>query len=61
MEMRIKAPGARTYLQIIQARFDRKTHLLYIVFALITNAIVSGKLLKKKLKKIKKLFKGTYF
>ena len=55
MEMRIKAPGARTYLQIIQARFDRKTHLLYIVFALITNAIVSGKLLKKKIKKDKKI------
>ena len=45
MEMRIKAPGARTFLQIIQVRFDKKTHILYCVFALLTNAIVTAMLL----------------
>jgi urea-proton symporter len=40
--MRIKAPGARTFLQIIQTRFDKKTHILYCIFALATNGIVSG-------------------
>lgn len=45
MEMRIKAPGSRTFLQIIQARFDKKTHILYCCFALLTNVIVTGMLL----------------
>lgn len=45
MEVRIKAPGSRTFLQIIQARFDKKTHILYCVFALLTNTIVSAMLL----------------
>jgi Na+/proline symporter len=45
MEMRIKAPGARTFLQIIQVRFDKKTHILYVIFALLTNAIVAAMLL----------------
>lgn len=45
MEMRIKAPGSRTFLQIIQARFDKKTHILYCMFGLITNAIVAAMLL----------------
>lgn len=45
MEMRIKAPGSRTFLQIIQARFDKKTHILYVVFALLTNATVTSMLL----------------
>jgi Na+/proline symporter len=45
MEMRIKAPGARTFLQIIHVRFDKKTHILYVVFALITNGIVAAMLL----------------
>lgn len=45
IEVRIKAPGARTFLQIIRARFDKRTHIIYCVFALLTNAIVTGMLL----------------
>lgn len=43
--MRIKAPGARTFLQVIQVRFDKKTHILYCIFAIITNYIVAAAVL----------------
>ncbi|RNA39194.1 urea-proton symporter DUR3-like [Brachionus plicatilis] len=45
MEVRIKAPGSRTFLQIIQARFDKKTHMLFCIYALLTNLIVSAMLI----------------
>lgn len=59
MEMRIKAPSSRTFLQIIQVRFDKKTHILYIVFGLITNAIVSAMLLVGGIATINYSFQGV--
>ncbi|CAF0718552.1 unnamed protein product [Brachionus calyciflorus] len=57
MEVRIKAPGSRTFLQIIQARFDKKTHILYCIFALLTNTVVSAMLLVGGIASITKSFK----
>ncbi|GFO39860.1 urea-proton symporter dur3-like [Plakobranchus ocellatus] len=39
-QVKTRAPGAKTYLQLIQARFGQRTHVLYCVFALLTNAMV---------------------
>ncbi|KAI8493622.1 hypothetical protein Bbelb_285430 [Branchiostoma belcheri] len=38
VELKMKAPGAKTYLQVIRARFGAKAHIVYCVFALLTNA-----------------------
>ncbi|VEL17717.1 unnamed protein product [Protopolystoma xenopodis] len=40
MQMRIRAPGATTYLQVIRARFGPLAHLLYCVSALVNTVIV---------------------
>ncbi|XP_078697358.1 uncharacterized protein LOC144925278 [Branchiostoma floridae x Branchiostoma belcheri] len=45
IEMKMKAPGAKTYLQVIKARFGAKAHLVFCVFALLTNVLVTGMLL----------------
>lgn len=41
IQMKIKAPGAKTYLQIVRARFDSQTHFVYVFFALLTNLLVT--------------------
>ncbi|ESO00915.1 hypothetical protein HELRODRAFT_82671 [Helobdella robusta] len=43
--LKVKAPGAKTYLQVIRARFDRATHLTFCVFALVTNFVVTAMLM----------------
>ncbi|XP_035681863.1 urea-proton symporter DUR3-like [Branchiostoma floridae] len=45
IEMKMKAPGAKTYLQVIKARFGPKAHVVFCVFALLTNVLVTGMLL----------------
>ena len=45
VQLKIKAPGAKTYLQIIRARFDKKTHLTFCAFALMTNFVVTAMLM----------------
>ncbi|KAI8500376.1 hypothetical protein Bbelb_219420 [Branchiostoma belcheri] len=45
IEMKMKAPGAKTYLQVIKARFGAKAHIVFCVFALLTNVLVTGMLL----------------
>ncbi|CAH1789627.1 unnamed protein product [Owenia fusiformis] len=35
-----RAPGAKTFLQVIQARFGKNAHIVSIVFALATNCVV---------------------
>ncbi|KAI3390109.1 hypothetical protein SNEBB_010150 [Seison nebaliae] len=45
LKMKSRAPGAKTCLQIINARFGRKCHLVIVTFSLLTNVIVLGMLL----------------
>lgn len=41
-EIRIKAPGAKTFLQVIRARHGAITHLIVMTFALFANAVISS-------------------
>lgn len=41
-EIRIKAPGARTFLQVIRSRFGQAAHVIVMIFAFVTNIIVAG-------------------
>ncbi|GFR78156.1 urea-proton symporter DUR3-like [Elysia marginata] len=45
LKLKTRAPGAKTFLQIIEARFGRTTHLLYCLFALLTNLVLNATLL----------------
>lgn len=38
--LKTRAPGAKTFLQVIKARFGRNTHIVFCVFAFFTNLIV---------------------
>lgn len=42
VELRIRAPGAKTFLQVIRARFGTSTHKVFVVYALLTNVIVTA-------------------
>ncbi|GFN93724.1 urea-proton symporter dur3-like [Plakobranchus ocellatus] len=35
-----RAPGAKTYLQVIKARFGPPAHIVYCLFALLTNVVI---------------------
>ncbi|XP_013388214.1 urea-proton symporter DUR3 [Lingula anatina] len=45
IELKTKAPGAKTFLQVIKARFGKATHITYCVFACFTNLVVTASLL----------------
>jgi urea-proton symporter len=45
IELKRKAPHAHTFLEIIRARFGEGTHRVFLVFALMTNMIVTAMLL----------------
>ncbi|XP_006823327.1 uncharacterized protein LOC100367327 [Saccoglossus kowalevskii] len=45
IELKIRAPGAKTFLQVIQARFGKKVHVVFCFFALLTNIIVTAMLM----------------
>nr|XP_054750098.1 uncharacterized protein LOC129255796 [Lytechinus pictus] len=45
VQMKIRAPGAKTFLQVIQARFGSRTHLVFCAFAVMTNIIVTAMLM----------------
>ncbi|XP_021366508.1 urea-proton symporter DUR3-like [Mizuhopecten yessoensis] len=45
VQLKIKAPGAKTFLQVIKARFGSRTHKTFCVFALMTNIIVTAMLM----------------
>ncbi|XP_035829821.1 uncharacterized protein LOC101856160 [Aplysia californica] len=45
LQFKTRAPGAKTYLQLIKARFGARTHILYCVFALATNVIITATLI----------------
>ena len=38
--LKTKAPGAKTFLQVIKARFGKRTHIVFCVFAFFTNIII---------------------
>jgi len=38
--LKTRAPGAKTFLQVIKARFGKRTHIVFCVFAFFTNLIV---------------------
>ncbi|XP_022084721.1 urea-proton symporter DUR3-like [Acanthaster planci] len=44
-QMKTRAPGAKTFLQVIMARFGPRTHLVFCFFALLTNIIVTAMLM----------------
>jgi len=43
--LKTRAPGAKTFLQVIKARFGKRTHLVFCTFAFFTNLIVTLSLL----------------
>ena len=45
VQLKIRAPGAKTFLQVINARFGKSTHKVFCVFALATNIIVTAMLM----------------
>ncbi len=45
IELKRKAPNAHTFLEIIRARYGNGTHKVFLVFALMTNMIVTAMLL----------------
>ena len=45
IELKRKAPNAHTFLEIIRARFGNGSHRVFLVFALMTNMIVTAMLL----------------
>ena len=45
IELKRKAPNAHTFLEIIRARFGNGSHKVFLVFALLTNMIVTAMLL----------------
>ncbi|XP_076468036.1 uncharacterized protein LOC143298900 [Babylonia areolata] len=40
LQFKTRAPGAKTYLQVIQARFGKVTHTVFCVYALLINVVI---------------------
>ncbi|PCH38693.1 Na+/solute symporter [Wolfiporia cocos MD-104 SS10] len=45
VRVKIIAPNCHTYLEIIQARYGKRTHMVFVAFALVTNMVTSSMLL----------------
>lgn len=45
IELKRRAPNAHTFLEVIRARYGMATHLVYVVFGLMTNILVTAMLL----------------
>jgi SSS family transporter len=45
IELKRRAPFAHTFLEVVRARYDRAGHLVFIVFCLCTNILVTAMLL----------------
>ncbi|KAK3575937.1 hypothetical protein CHS0354_001140 [Potamilus streckersoni] len=41
VQFKTRAPGAKTYLQVIHARFGRSSHVVFCCFALLTNLVIT--------------------
>ena len=62
VQMKIRAPGAKTFLQVIQARFGSRTHLVFCAFAIMTNIIVTAMLMLGKNRKFQTVrLTGAHF
>ena len=59
-EIRIKAPGAKTFLQVIRARHGAITHLIVMVFALFANAVISSMVMAEGTTMLTSVTDGTY-
>ena len=45
IQLKIKSPGAKTFLQVVRARFGRNTHIVLCVFAFLCNVVVTAMLM----------------
>ncbi|KAI8081683.1 Sodium:solute symporter family-domain-containing protein [Halteromyces radiatus] len=45
IELKRKAPNAHTFLEVVNARYGKTAHIVYLVFSLFTNIIVTAMLL----------------
>ncbi len=45
VKLKIRAPGAKTFLQVLRCRFGTFTHKVYCGYALLTNVIVTSMLM----------------
>jgi hypothetical protein len=45
IELKRRAPNAHTFLEVIKARFGTVTHLVFAVFGIMTNVLVTAMLL----------------
>ncbi|GAB7364676.1 hypothetical protein MBLNU230_g5478t1 [Neophaeotheca triangularis] len=45
IELKRKAPNAHTFLEAVRARYGTSTHLVFVVFGLMTNILVTAQLL----------------
>ena len=45
VQLKIRAPGAKTFLQVVRARFGKSTHKVFCAFALLTNVTVTAMLM----------------
>jgi urea-proton symporter len=45
IELKRRAPNAHTFLEVIRARYGKVTHVVYIIFGLMTNILVTAMLL----------------
>jgi Na+/proline symporter len=45
IELKRRAPNAHTFLEVIKARFGTATHLVFAVFGIMTNILVTAMLL----------------
>ncbi|CAD5124232.1 DgyrCDS12527 [Dimorphilus gyrociliatus] len=46
-EIRIKAPGAKTFLQVIKKRFGTPAHITLMIFAVLANVLIMGAVCKE--------------
>ncbi|PKY48655.1 Na+/solute symporter [Rhizophagus irregularis] len=45
VEVKRKAPNAHTFLEIVNARYGKATHIIFLIFGMLTNVIVTAMLL----------------
>ena len=45
IELKRRAPAAHTFLEVIRARYGKVAHLVYFVFGIMTNILVTAMLL----------------
>lgn len=45
VQVKIKAPNAHTFLEIMQARYGKATHIVFLIFGLVCNMVVTAMLL----------------